>query len=112
MSLMIGSFAIADTDDKEVKDCFEGLNRATFAFNQGLDKAIIKPIAKGYRKLPDPIQNGTSNALKNLSTLITIPNNVLQGDIGLAGKNTARFVVNSTIGILGLFDPAFFPNDM
>ena len=49
------------TSAEDVKDCFEGLNRATFAFNQGLDKAIFKPISKGYRKLPMPIRTGTSN---------------------------------------------------
>ena len=91
---------------KEIKDCFEKLNRATFAFNQGLDKVIIKPIAEGYRKLPDPIQKGTSNAVKNLSNLITIPNNVLQGDLKLAIINTGRLVVNTTIGILGTIDVA------
>ena len=90
----------------EVKDCFEKLNRATFAFNQGLDKAIIKPIAKGYRKLPTQIQKGTSNAVNNLSNLVTIPNNILQGDIKLALINTGRLVVNSTIGILGTIDVA------
>ena len=91
---------------KPVKDCFESLNRATFAFNQGLDKAILKPIAKSYRNLPKPIKNGTSNVLNNLSNLITIPNNVLQGDLKLAIINTGRLVVNSTIGILGIVDVA------
>ena len=51
-------------DSKEIKDCFEKLNRATFKFNQGLDKAIIKPIAKGYRNLPDPIQRGIMNPIQ------------------------------------------------
>ena len=91
---------------KETKDCFEKLNRATFAFNQGLDKAVIKPIAESYRKLPDPIQSGTSNAVKNLSNLITIPNNVLQGDVKTAIINTGRFVVNTTFGLLGTIDVA------
>ena len=91
---------------KEIKDCFEKLNRATFNFNQGLDKAVIKPIAKGYRKLPDRIQNGTSNVVNNLSNLITIPNNILQGDIKLALINTGRLVVNTTVGILGTIDMA------
>ena len=90
----------------EVKDCFEGINRGIFAFNQVVDQALIEPLAKGYRYLPSPIRKGTSNALSNLSLVVTIPNNLLQGDIGLAGKNSLRFVVNSTIGILGLFDPA------
>ncbi len=92
--------------EKEVKDCFEKLNRITFSFNQGLDKAVIKPIAKGYRKLPDPIQKGTNNAVKNLSSLITIPNNILQGDVKTAIINTARLAVNTTIGLLGTVDVA------
>ena len=92
--------------NKTVKDCFEPLNRATFALNQGLDKAILKPIAKSYRALPSPIKKGTGNVLENLSTLITIPNNVLQGDLKLAGINTGRLVLNTTIGILGIFDIA------
>ena len=91
---------------KKIKDCFEKLNRATFTFNQSLDKTVIKPIAKGYRKLPDPVQKATNNAVNNLSNLITIPNNVLQGDIKLALINTGRLVVNTTIGILGTIDVA------
>ena len=88
------------------KDCFEGLNRASFALNQGLDKVIFKPVAKGYRSLPSPVRDGTSNALENLSSLVTIPNNILQGQFKTAGVNIGRFVVNTTIGILGLFDVA------
>ena len=101
-----GDLAIEKERPQEIKDCFEKLNRATFAFNQGLDKALIKPIAKGYRKLPDPVQRGTSNAVKNLSNLITIPNNILQGDIKLALINTGRLVINTTVGILGTIDVA------
>ena len=88
------------------KDCFEGFNRASFALNQGLDKVIFKPVAVGYRALPSPVRAGTSNVLENLSNLITIPNNVLQGDLISAGINTTRLVVNSTIGILGIIDMA------
>ena len=101
-----GKVSLKNEESKEIRDCFEKLNRATFSFNQGLDKAIIKPLAKSYRKLPDPIQKGTSNAVRNLSTLITIPNNVLQGDVKLALINTGRLVVNTTIGILGTIDVA------
>ena len=93
-------------DEKEIKDCFETLNRATFAFNMGLDKVVFKPVSKGYRKLPSPIRTGTSNALSNLSNLITVPNNLLQGDLGSAANNTVRFLINTTIGIVGIFDPA------
>ena len=93
-------------ETKPIKDCFEPLNRATFSFNQGLDKAIIKPLAKGYRKLPDPVQRGTKNAVTNLSNLITIPNNVLQGDVRMALINTGRLVINTTLGLLGTIDVA------
>jgi phospholipid-binding lipoprotein MlaA len=91
---------------KPVKDCFEPLNRVTFALNQGLDKVIFKPVATAYRVLPSPLRTGTSNALNNLSNLITIPNNVLQGEIKKAGVNTGRLVINTTVGILGIFDVA------
>ena len=90
----------------KTRDCFENLNRATFSFNQGLDKTLLKPIAEGYRKLPEGVQTGTSNAVRNLSNLITIPNNVLQGDVKTAFVNTGRLLVNSTIGILGIVDVA------
>src|SRR6056300_1494982 len=92
--------------NKTTRDCFEKINRASFALNKGLDKAIFKPVAKGYRKLPSPIKTGTSNALENISSLITIPNNVLQGDFKTAGINTVRLVVNTTVGILGIVDAA------
>ena len=106
MNLMIGGIALADTESKEVKDCFEGLNRATFALNQGLDKTIFEPIAKGYRKLPSPIRTGTGNVVSNLSNLVTIPNNILQGDLKTAGINTGRLAINTTLGIMGIFDVA------
>tara|TARA_Y100001970_G_C14204461_1_gene843108 strand:+ start:881 stop:1645 length:765 start_codon:yes stop_codon:yes gene_type:complete len=107
-SLFISVNSLAEDSSKNegVNDCFEGVNRGIFAFNKALDDIIVEPIATGYRKLPSPIRTGTSNFLSNLSLLSTIPNNVLQGDLGLAGKNTSRLLVNSTIGILGLFDPA------
>ena len=93
-------------EEKNVKDCFEKINRATFAFNMALDKVLFRPVAIGYRKLPSPIRTGTSNALNNLSNLVTIPNNILQGDLKAAGNNTIRLIINTTIGIVGIFDPA------
>ena len=114
ISIMLSCNVSAGTDGenslsknpKPTKDCFENLNRATFALNQGLDKIIFKPIAKGYRSLPSPVRAGTNNALVNLSSLVTIPNNILQGEFKTAGINTGRFVVNTTAGILGIFDVA------
>ncbi|MDC0988668.1 VacJ family lipoprotein [Candidatus Pelagibacter sp.] len=101
-----GELALKKDQPQEIKDCFEKLNRATFAFNQGLDKALIKPIAEGYRNLPNPIQKSTKNAVTNLSTLITIPNNILQGDVKTAIINTGRLFVNTTVGLLGTVDVA------
>ena len=110
--LSTNAFAASDGENqlskkaKPVKDCFEPLNRATFALNQGLDKVIFEPVAKVYRVLPTPLRNGTSNALNNLSSLVTIPNNVLQGDFSKAGVNTGRFLINTTVGIVGIFNVA------
>ena len=101
-----GELVLKKDQTNKIKDCFEKLNRATFAFNQGLDKVIMKPIAKGYRNLPDPVQKGAGNAVKNLSNLITIPNNILQGNVKLAIINTGRLFVNTTVGILGTMDVA------
>ena len=81
-------------------------DRTFFALNQGLDRILFKPIAKTYRVLPSSVRAGTSNVLVNLSSLITIPNNVLQGDLKTAGINTGRFAINTTVGILGIFDVA------
>ena len=98
----------SNLDTGEVSDCFEKVNRGIFAFNQGLDKVIFKPLATGYRKLPQPVRSGASNALGNLGNVVTIPNNVLQGDLKSAGVNTMRFLINSTLGIGGLFDVASY----
>ena len=115
ISIFIATSSMAGSDGQnelsketngEVKDCFEKVNRGIFAFNQVLDNIIVEPLAKGYRYLPSPIKTGTSNALSNLSLVVTIPNNLMQGEISLAGKNAGRFLINSTIGILGIFDPA------
>ena len=88
------------------KECFEKVSRGVFKFNKGIDKAILKPIAAGYNKLPDPIKTGTGNFTSNLGTLLTIPNHLLQGQWKLAGESTASFVINSTVGILGFANPA------
>ena len=114
-TLALNTFANADSDKElilknnepsEIKDCFEKFNRATFAFNQTLDGVIFKPVAKVYRMLPSPARTGISNSLINLSHLTTIPNNLIQGDLKTAGKNTGRFIINTTLGILGLMDVA------
>ena len=101
-----GELLLKKNQPTEVKDCFESLNRATFAFNQALDGVLFKPVASAYRILPSPIKAGVSNSLDNLSNLVTIPNNILQGELKKAGINSGRFIINSTIGILGFVDVA------
>ena len=101
-----GELTLKKNEPSEIKDCFENLNRATFAFNQVLDGIVFKPVASAYRVLPIPIKSGVSNSLDNLSNLVTIPNNILQGDLKKAGINSGRFVINTTIGLLGLIDAA------
>jgi len=101
-----GQLLLKKNDPSNVKDCFEGVNRVTFAFNKSLDGIIFEPVAKAYRILPSPVRTGLSNSLNNLSNLVTIPNNILQGDLREAGMNTGRFVVNTTVGVLGIFDVA------
>ena len=103
-----GDLLLKKNEPTEVKDCFEKLNRATFAFNNALDGIIFKPVASVYKVLPSPVRTGVSNSLDNLSSLVTIPNNVLQGDFSKAGVNTGRFLINTTIGLLGLIDVATY----
>ena len=91
---------------KATEECFENTSRAVFKFNMAFDDAILEPIANGYNKLPDPIKNGTSNFTSNIGTLLSIPNNILQGNFQQLGHSVGSFVVNSSIGILGFLNPA------
>jgi len=101
-----GSEELNSSSNKQPGECFEGVSRTVFKFNHALDKAIFKPVAKGYRALPVPIRKGTGNAVDNLRSLLTLSNHLLQGDFRGAGTTAGRFAVNSTVGILGIFDPA------
>ena len=103
-----GNLILKKNEPSEIKDCFEKINRVTFAFNQTLDGAIFQPAASLYRKLPSPAKTGVNNSLENLSHLLTIPNNIIQGDFKEASVNTGRFLINTTIGILGFFDVAHY----
>tara|TARA_B100001057_G_C22828020_1_gene942213 strand:+ start:885 stop:1670 length:786 start_codon:yes stop_codon:yes gene_type:complete len=103
-----GELLLKKNDPAEIKECWEGFNRASFALNQGLDKVIFKPVSNVYKNFPTVVKSGVSNSLDNLSNVVTIPNNLLQGDFTKAGINTGRFVVNTTLGILGLVDVASY----
>ncbi len=99
-------FTLSISSLKATEECFEGTSRAIFKFNMALDEAIIEPIAKGYNKLPAPIKTGTSNFTSNIGTLLSIPNNLLQGNFKQLGRSVGSFVVNSSVGILGFLNPA------
>ena len=101
-----GELLLKKNDPSDINDCWEGFNRASFALNKGLDKVIFRPVASVYKKLPTPVKGGVSNSLDNLTNLITIPNNLIQGELNLAVQNTGRFIVNTTVGILGFVDVA------
>ena len=88
------------------EECFEGTSRAIFKFNMALDDIVLEPLAKGYNKLPSPIKTGTGNFTSNISTLLSIPNNVLQGNFKQLGHSVGSFAINSTVGILGFLNPA------
>lgn len=89
------------------KDPIEGFNRAMFAFNEGLDSAIVKPVATGYEAvLPSPIRTGVTNFFSNIDDLFIGVNNLLQGKVPEAVSDLGRVVINSTIGLLGVLDIA------
>ncbi len=89
------------------KDPIEGFNRAMFAFNEGLDSAIVKPVATGYESvLPSPVRTGVTNFFSNIADLLIGVNNLLQGKGSQAFSDLGRVVINSTIGVLGTFDIA------
>jgi phospholipid-binding lipoprotein MlaA len=95
--------ALAD----DPRDPIEGFNRAVFAFNEGLDKVVIKPVARGYEAvLPGPVRTGVSNFYGNIADLFISVNSLLQGKPADAVGDAARFVFNSTLGIAGVFDVA------
>ena len=95
-----------ETYDDEIYDPLEGFNRAIFKFNDVADRIILEPVARGYRKLPSPMQSGISNFLSNLRMPLVIVNQLLQGQVQNSAESTGRFVVNTTAGVVGLFDVA------
>lgn len=106
ISVALMLMAFAPLKANAVEECFEKVSRSVFKFNMAFDNVILEPVAKGYNKLPDPIKNGTSNFTSNIATLLSIPNSLLQGNINQVGHSTGSFLVNTTLGVLGIFNPA------
>ncbi len=105
-----GSDADPDVPDDlvdAVDDPLEGLNRVVFGFNQVVDRLILEPTARIYRAvIPPPVRRGVTNVLNNLATPITLTNDILQGNPEAAANTMKRFMVNSTLGLGGIFDHA------
>ena len=106
LSLFITLTVFVTPNANAVEECFEGTSRAVFKFNMAVDDIILEPLAKGYNKLPSPIKKGTSNFTSNIGTLLSIPNNVLQGNFKQLGHSVGSFAINTTVGVLGLLNPA------
>ena len=88
-------------------DPFEKVNRATYAFNDALDRVLARPAARAYvAAVPAPIRKAVSNFVENLTYPEVIINNALQGKFKDAGSDVARLVINTVVGIGGLGDPA------
>jgi phospholipid-binding lipoprotein MlaA len=94
-------------EQRAVWDPWQPMNRGIFAFNDFLDRYLLEPIATGWDVVvPDPVQRGISNFFANAATPRRIANDLLQGKLDKAGDDFGRFAINTTFGLLGLFDPA------
>jgi phospholipid-binding lipoprotein MlaA len=99
--------ADAVADFEETNDPLEPTNRAIYAFNNGLDTVIMRPAAQAYRfLLPSVVRGSIHNVLANLGTPVQLSNDMLQGKPHRAGDTTMRFLINTTVGALGIFDLA------
>lgn len=105
VTLLSGCASTGSVDN----DPLEKMNRAITKFNLAGDRAILAPIARGYTKvLPKPVRNGINNFLANLREPYNVLNNLLQGQLHLAGQDTGRFLINTTLGFFGLNDVASY----
>ena len=98
----------ASTQYVEVEhDPWQGFNRAMYTFNDGLDRAVLKPAAKGYQAItPDFVEQGVRNVFSNLEDVSVAVNNLLQGKVGDAFSDIGRIIANTTLGVFGFFDVA------
>ncbi|TXI13093.1 MAG: VacJ family lipoprotein [Polynucleobacter sp.] len=105
--LLTACASIQQTERVAKIDPFERVNRAVFSFNETADEYVIKPVAEAYKfVLPEFVRTGVTNFFSNINDVLIAANNLLQGKPSNAASDIGRFLVNSTIGILGLFDVA------
>ncbi len=107
VSVLLGACSTPSPESLAQNDPWEKTNRDIFDFDVRVDHAVARPIAKGYRAVvPEPVRDGIHNALTNLNSPVVLANDVLQGDGDKAANTAGRIVINSTVGIGGLFDIA------
>ena len=107
LALTVAGCATVPEASRDTRDPIEPLNRTVYAFNDGLDKTLVRPVARGYKAVvPAPIQTGVSNVFANAQYPVTLVNNLLQGKFKAALSDTARFTLNTTLGLGGILDPA------
>lgn len=107
MLVLSGCASLRGDSEPEENDPIERINRKVFAFNNKLDEKIINPVYRGYeRRVPQPVRNRVSSFISNLGEPNTVVNDLLQGKFKQAADDTVRFILNSTVGLVGLFDVA------
>ncbi len=105
--VLIASGCASVSTHDSTNDPLEPVNRAIYSVNERVDKAVVKPAAKGYNALvPDPLNEGISNFFKNLNDITVIGNDLLQFKLKQATSDTGRFLLNTIVGFFGFFDPA------
>ncbi len=105
--LMVAGCASLPSGKPDPRDPWERFNRASFKVNDALDRAVLRPTARAYVKvMPRVVRTGISNVFENLETVTTLLNDALQGKMGAVGQDSARLLLNTTLGLGGLFDPA------
>lgn len=106
-TLLFSGCASVDPQYMDPRDPYENFNRSMYQFNEGLDNAILKPVAKGYKAItPVPVDNGVTNFFANVGDVVSAVNNLLQFKLTRAASDVSRVLINTTIGLLGVMDVA------
>lgn len=105
--VLLVMFCATAHGNEETTDPFEGFNRVVFQFNEQADRFVLRPVARGYRFVtPDPVERSVIRVFDNLGEVINVANDLLQGKFDQAANDGGRFIVNSTVGLVGIFDVA------
>ncbi len=102
---ILATFFMFGCASQQNKDPLEGLNRTVYKFNDVVDKVALKPVAQGYQAItPSPVQTGVNNFFKNIRDVVTLVNELFQFKFKQAANTTGRVALNTTVGVLGVFD--------